>query len=207
MSDEEKEDYRTKCTIRTDQDPFRIQDIGNELVLVLNDICNASVWFNCIFVFLEDGLTTLTVWILDSNGGITPVSVDVDTEELSIPAYRSERVTWLIENALQQYVEADYFFWDDALEYILEKAFTTYFNERIRFKNIIFRNLTFRNWKFELDIHQYNIFRLCYKGDVQLQFGIHDSKVLFEYFTNEYGEAFLDRMTEIVKQKISAYIE
>jgi hypothetical protein len=65
----------------------------------------------------------------------------------------------------------------------------------------------------ELDIHQYNIFRLSYKGEVQLQFGIHDSKVLFEYFTNENGETRLDKITdidkitEIVKQKISAYIE
>jgi hypothetical protein len=89
------------------------------------------------------------------------------------------------------------------LEHILELSFTTFYTNKSSFKDI-----TYHNWVLECDIHQYiYIFRLRFKGDVQLQFGIHDSKVCFVYFTNEYGEDFLDRMTEIVKRKITAYIK
>ena len=89
------------------------------------------------------------------------------------------------------------------LEHILDLSFTTYYSKRSPFKDI-----TYHDWVFEFDPHRYiYIFRLRYKGDLQIQFGIHDSKVLIEYFTNEYGDDFMDRITKIVKQKISEYIE
>ena len=89
------------------------------------------------------------------------------------------------------------------LKHILDASFKTYYVNRTSFKNI-----SYHDWVFECDYHQYIcIFKLYYKSALIVQFGVHNSKVVIEYFTNCYGEDFLDKATEIITQMISDYIE
>lgn len=51
------------------------------------------------------------------------------------------------------------------------------------------------------------IFRLRYCDNLQLQFGIDNSEIKFEYFSNEYGEEFLDKITGIIKEVMPNYVK
>lgn len=85
------------------------------------------------------------------------------------------------------------------LQHLLRYTFNYYYNSKTSFKNFIYRK-----WSIELDSHSYiYIFKLRYEKDLILQFGTHNSDILFEYFTDEYGDAFLDKVTDIIENALS----
>ena len=51
------------------------------------------------------------------------------------------------------------------------------------------------------------VFRLRYCDNLQLQFGIDNSEIKFEYLSNEYGEEFLDKITGIIKEVMPNYVK
>ncbi len=91
----------------------------------------------------------------------------------------------------------------EVLRDILDCSFTFFYQ-----KKSCFQSSVCHNWGIEADPHKaVYIFKLRYYDNYQFQFGVYDSEIMFEYFTNEYGTDFYDKITGIIKEVMSGYVE
>ena len=107
-----------------------------------------------------------------------------------------------VESGIFGTTELDLGFEYSDLVHLLDYAFKYYYQNKTSFKNFIYHK-----WSLELDSHSYiYIFTIKYTRDSVLQFGIHNSEIMFLYSSDEYGDEFLDNVTDIVIEELSFYI-
>ena len=92
-----------------------LEDIADDVIHILNRMCiKGSNWFKWTDVFFEDDYTVLCLDVIDREfRRVYADVVLVDPDDLLNPDDRQAVVKYFVEYVLTEYVETDYFDWED----------------------------------------------------------------------------------------------
>ena len=114
--------------------------------------------------------------------------------------YRYKDINTLIVDLMRFEVTDDDY---EILRDLLDCSFTFFYQ-----KKACSQSSVCDKWGIDVDPRKaVYIFRLRYCDNLQLQFGIDNSEIKFEYFSYEYGEEFLDKITGIIKEVMPNYVK